>query len=197
MEGSSQGAASAETGGYSVATMRGVPVTAIGPLPESFGDTGRSVWTTYFAVDDIAAASAAAGASGTVLLPPGELAPGVQLGIVADPAKVKAINHDGKLKMPKKKLPAEQIAALTQWIKMGAPWPDGDKPGPTRKAEFQITEKDYRGLLFIEPARLRVVVEEAARRRWQVTAHTSGEGAMDVLLDAYENVDRLVPIKGR
>jgi predicted enzyme related to lactoylglutathione lyase len=79
-------AASAETGGYSVATMRGVPVTAIGPLPESFGDTGRSVWTTYFAVDDIAAASAAAEASGTVLLPPGELAPGVQLGIVADPA---------------------------------------------------------------------------------------------------------------
>ncbi|WP_431280174.1 VOC family protein [Leifsonia poae] len=69
--------ASAETGWYSVATMRGVPVTAIGPLPESFGENGRSVWTTYFSVDDIDASAAAAKASGgQVLLPPGELAPG-------------------------------------------------------------------------------------------------------------------------
>ncbi|MFF1877599.1 VOC family protein [Leifsonia sp. NPDC058230] len=78
--------ASPETGGYSVAMMRGVPVTAIGPLPDSFGENGRSVWTTYFAVDDIAASTAAATAGGgNVLLPPGELAPGVQLAIVADP----------------------------------------------------------------------------------------------------------------
>jgi predicted enzyme related to lactoylglutathione lyase len=79
--------ATAETGGYSVATMRGVPVTAIGPLPESFPEGSRSVWTTYFTVDDVtAAADAATAAGGSVLLPPGELAPGVQLSIVADPA---------------------------------------------------------------------------------------------------------------
>lgn len=78
--------ASSETGGYSLATMRGVPVAAIGPLPDSFDDSRRSVWTTYFAVHDIAAAAAAAEASGTVLLPPAELVPGVQLAIVADPA---------------------------------------------------------------------------------------------------------------
>jgi predicted amidohydrolase YtcJ len=71
---------------------------------------------------------------------------------------------------------------------MRQPWP----PGPT----YQITEKDYRGLLFIEPAQLRLFVEEASRRKWQVTAHTAGEGAMDVLLDAYESVDRIVPVKG-
>ena len=47
---------------------------------------------------------------------------------------------------------------------MRQPWP----PGPT----YQITEKDYRGLLFIEPAQLRLFVEEASRRKWQVTAHT-------------------------
>jgi predicted amidohydrolase YtcJ len=40
-----------------------------------------------------------------------------------------------------------------------------------------------------------VVVEEAAKRKWQVTAHTAGEGAMDVLLDAYEFVDKVTPIK--
>jgi predicted amidohydrolase YtcJ len=70
---------------------------------------------------------------------------------------------------------------------MRQPWPKGDT--------YQVTEDNYRGLLFIEPEQLRMAVEEMARRRWQVTAHTAGEGAMDVLLDAYEAVDRRVPIK--
>jgi predicted amidohydrolase YtcJ len=70
---------------------------------------------------------------------------------------------------------------------MRQPWP----PGPT----YQITEKDYRGLLFIQPKQLAMLAEEAARLRWQLTAHTAGEGAMDVLLDAYEQANRLVPIK--
>src|SRR6202011_5346703 len=33
------------------------------------------------------------------------------------------------------------------------------------------------------------------RHKWQVTAHNAGEGAMDVLLDAYEFVNRQLPIK--
>lgn len=79
--------ASADTGGYSMATLRGVPVTAIGPLPATFPEGSTSVWTSYFAVDDIAASARAAEENGgSVLLPPGELAPGVQLAIVADPA---------------------------------------------------------------------------------------------------------------
>jgi predicted amidohydrolase YtcJ len=70
---------------------------------------------------------------------------------------------------------------------MRQPWPKGET--------YQIIEDDYRGLLFIKQEQLRVVVEEAARRRWQVTAHSAGEGAMDELLDAYEFVNRTVPIK--
>lgn len=70
---------------------------------------------------------------------------------------------------------------------MRDPWPKGDT--------YQITRDDYRGLLFIQPEQLQVIAEEAAKRKWQVTAHTAGEGAMDVLLDAYEFVDRLTPIK--
>ncbi len=70
---------------------------------------------------------------------------------------------------------------------MRQPWPKGDT--------YQVTEDNYRGLLFIQPEQLRMVVEEMARGKWQVTAHTAGEGAMDVLLDAYEAVDRRVPIK--
>jgi predicted amidohydrolase YtcJ len=72
---------------------------------------------------------------------------------------------------------------------MRTPWPKGPA--------HQITEDDYRGLLFIEPDQLRMVVEEGARRKWQMTAHTAGEGAMDVLLDAYEFVNRVVPIRDR
>jgi predicted amidohydrolase YtcJ len=62
---------------------------------------------------------------------------------------------------------------------------------------FQVTEPDYRGLLFIEPKALGVIAEEAARRGWQMTAHTAGEAGMDVLLDAYEQADRAVGIRGR
>jgi predicted amidohydrolase YtcJ len=72
---------------------------------------------------------------------------------------------------------------------MRQPWPKG----PT----YQIVEDDYRGLLFIPPKQLTMVVEEGARRGWRMTAHTAGEGAMDNLLDAYELVDRQIPIKER
>lgn len=70
---------------------------------------------------------------------------------------------------------------------MRTPWPKG----PT----YQVTQDDYRGLLFIPPEQLKVVAEEAAKARWQMTAHTAGEGGMDELLDAYEFVNRLTPIR--
>ena len=51
---------------------------------------------------------------------------------------------DKDLQMPpKKKLSDSEIAALAAWVKMGAPWPAGDKPVvATAKKEFQITDKD-------------------------------------------------------
>lgn len=70
---------------------------------------------------------------------------------------------------------------------MRQPWPKGDT--------YQIVEDDYRGLLFVQPEQLKVFVEECAKRKWAVTAHTAGEGGMDNLLDAYEFVDRTIPIK--
>jgi predicted amidohydrolase YtcJ len=72
---------------------------------------------------------------------------------------------------------------------MRQPWPRGET--------YQITEDGYRGLLLIPQEQLRMVVEEAAKHKWQVTAHTAGEGAMDELLDAYEFVNRTIPIKER
>jgi predicted amidohydrolase YtcJ len=70
---------------------------------------------------------------------------------------------------------------------MRQPWPKG----PT----YQVTEDDYRGLLFIQPEQLRLVVEEGTKRKWQMTAHAAGESGMDELLDAYEFVNRTTPIK--
>ncbi|MCS7022109.1 MAG: amidohydrolase, partial [Gemmataceae bacterium] len=70
---------------------------------------------------------------------------------------------------------------------MRDPWPKGDA--------YQITEDDYRGLLFVPPEQLRTFCVEAARRGWSVTAHCAGEAAMDVLLDAYEFTNRFVPIR--
>ena len=70
---------------------------------------------------------------------------------------------------------------------MRQPWPKGNT--------YQIVEDDYRGLLFAPPDQVRMLVEEATKRKWQVTAHTAGEGAMDVLMDAYEFVNRTTPLK--
>jgi predicted amidohydrolase YtcJ len=72
---------------------------------------------------------------------------------------------------------------------MRQPWPKGET--------YQIVEDNYRGLLFIKAEQLQIVLEEAALRHWRLTAHTAGEGAMDVLLDAYALLNRQVPIKER
>ena len=70
---------------------------------------------------------------------------------------------------------------------MREPWPRGDT--------YQVTRDDYRGLLFVKPDQLQMVVAEAAKRKWQVTAHCAGERGMDILLDAYQAVNETTPIK--
>ncbi|MCX7665010.1 MAG: amidohydrolase [Gemmataceae bacterium] len=95
--------------------------------------------------------------------------------------------------------------AGTDWVKIGPiklfldggmlngtaymrePWPQGPA--------YQVTQNDYQGLLFIQPKQLELVVTEAAKRRWQVTAHCAGEKGMDILLDAYETANKTAPIK--
>ncbi len=60
---------------------------------------------------------------------------------------LKAVSHaDPDFKMPPtKKLAREQIADLTEWVKMGAPWPGGGKAtaaAAPRKGEKVITDQD-------------------------------------------------------
>ena len=49
----------------------------------------------------------------------------------------------------------------------------------------------------IRPRDLERIVTLAARLGWQMTAHTTGGGSTDALLDAYEAVNREVPITDR
>ncbi|HEX5104130.1 MAG TPA: PSD1 and planctomycete cytochrome C domain-containing protein [Pirellulaceae bacterium] len=56
---------------------------------------------------------------------------------------VKAINHVGDYHMPPTtKLPDEQIAALTEWVKIGVPWPGGDSVPAARLSAADRAEHD-------------------------------------------------------
>ena len=47
----------------------------------------------------------------------------------------------------------------------------------------------------MDPPQLEFILHEGAKRGWQMTAHTAGEGAMDVLLDAYEATAKKIAIR--
>ncbi len=75
---------------------------------------------------------------------------GSDVGLVAVAGKpeesslITSIRHQGDSKMPEKadKLPAAQIAALTEWVKMGMPWPDNDKAA-TPGASSETTQSHW------------------------------------------------------
>ena len=72
---------------------------------------------------------------------------------------------------------------------MREPWGVGDT--------YQITDPAYRGLLNVKPELLDALYLEAARRGWRLTAHCTGEAAVDVLIDCYENIQKQMDISGK
>jgi hypothetical protein len=75
-------------------------------------------------------------------------------GAVIEPGKpddsqfVEAIRYTGDLKMPPKaKLADAEIAALTEWVKRGAPWP-ADKTGPKKVEEFDLAARKAKQWVF-------------------------------------------------
>ena len=59
------------------------------------------------------------------LLQGGKAGPALKAGRPDDSLLIQAIRHGESLQMPPRmKLPAKEIADLTAWVKMGAPWPD-------------------------------------------------------------------------
>jgi len=93
-----------------------------------------------------------------------------------DPAKgtfIKSIRHEIDNKMPEKapKLSDEKITALTEWVKMGLPWPENDKPLATK--------------------------EETARKHWafQPTRKPAVPAVKDAAHWAQNDVDRFILAK--
>jgi predicted amidohydrolase YtcJ len=60
---------------------------------------------------------------------------------------------------------------------------------------YGITDPAYRGVLNIPRERLVPMVRAAVESGLQFTAHSVGDGAVDALLDAYEEVDRTLPVR--
>jgi mono/diheme cytochrome c family protein len=71
-------------------------------------------------------------------------------GNVEESRLLQAVNRDDDIKPmpppPADKLSPQQVADLTQWVKMGAPWPGSDKAAPkssgVRRGPFTITPQD-------------------------------------------------------
>lgn len=60
---------------------------------------------------------------------------------------------------------------------------------------YSITDPEYRGVLFVEPDKLRQIAKVVLSNNLQMTAHSVGDGAVHALIDAYEHVDKELPVK--
>ena len=59
---------------------------------------------------------------------------------------------------------------------------------------YAIDDPEYRGVLFIPRERLVPLVRAAVESGMQFTAHSVGDGAVHALLDAYEEVNKDIPV---
>jgi predicted amidohydrolase YtcJ len=60
---------------------------------------------------------------------------------------------------------------------------------------YSITDPTYRGVLFIPKDRLLPIVRTTLESKLQFTAHTVGDGAVQTLLDVYEEINQKTPIR--
>ena len=79
--------------------------------------------------------------SRAALLEGGETGPAIVPGKPKEGLFVDAINYGETYQMPPKgKLPAAEIATLTKWVEMGAPWPKEEGPAALTKA-FDLAQR--------------------------------------------------------
>lgn len=62
-------------------------------------------------------------------------------------------------------------------------------------AIYGINDPNYRGLLYVQPDKLFAIAKESLSHGLQMTAHSVGDGAIEALLHAYEQVDRETPVR--
>jgi predicted amidohydrolase YtcJ len=77
---------------------------------------------------------------------------------------------------------------LTGTAYLREPW------GGRAREIYGIEDPEYRGNLFFETRDLIHLVQAGAERGWKVSAHATGGGAVDQLLEACESVNELTPV---
>src|SRR5437879_10012656 len=60
---------------------------------------------------------------------------------------------------------------------------------------YAITDPAYRGVLFIPKERLLPIVRTTIESGLQFTAHSVGDGAVQTLLDVYEEINKDLPVR--
>ena len=101
--------------------------------------------------------------SRTALMRGGSAGPALVSGKPADSLLIKAVKHQGELHMPPdKKLKPEQVAILTWWIEMGAPWPRETVATVFRSGEVTPEERLFWSF---QPVR-KPPVPEVKNRSW-------------------------------
>lgn len=71
------------------------------------------------------------------------------------------------------------------------------EPYGMNTAVYGYSDPDYRGVNNVPRENLIAMARTATKLGWQMTAHTTGGGAIDALLDAYEEVNKETPIRDR
>ncbi len=80
---------------------------------------------------------------------------------------------------------------LTGTAYLREPW--GDKA----RSIFDVRDPNYRGVVNYSPEELLAIVTAANENNWKFTAHSTGGGGVDLLLDVYEEVDKMKSIKDK
>lgn len=76
------------------------------------------------------------------LLTGGDTGPAVKPGSTKDSLLIDSINYGDVYQMPpRSKLPAAEIALLTRWVEMGAPWPADNGRFRTGKLDFNLAQR--------------------------------------------------------
>lgn len=106
------------------------------------------------------------------ILKGGDLGPAVDLQQPAESYLVQAINYDGLEMPPDGKLPAAKIAVLTEWVKRGLPYVDGDEeaaPSETAQREEMVVTDSDRAHWSYRPVRRPAVPQPRQQGEWVQT----------------------------
>ncbi len=80
---------------------------------------------------------------------------------------------------------------LTGTAYLREPW------GDRARSIFGVRDPAYRGVVNLSEEELLAIVTAANENNWKFTAHSTGGGGVDLLLDVYEKVDEIKPIADR